>query len=272
MASYTLTITAFHPNLPDTAVAAAAVDETPLAEPVIVSNDSQAAAITGCFFLNTSSVPVNSLNGLSIEVAENGGACAISGTLSGTLSGVGEKTINIRAVSASGQDDAMVTFTVAPKPLTLVNQISAGGAHTCAISADGDLYCWGEFTDGRLGLGDVLSDSTAPARIGSDSDWIEVSAGGAHTCATKNGGELYCWGAFANGQLGLGQITDPITSVMTPAPATTPARIGSDSDWSQVSAGAMHTCAIQAGKLRCWGENTNGRLGLGNTTPGVAPS
>ncbi|MCH9662298.1 MAG: hypothetical protein K0U66_01390 [Gammaproteobacteria bacterium] len=272
VAAYRLTVTAFNPDLSDTTVDDVIVDGTPLAAPVTVSNANEAAAITECFFLNTGNETVTDLNGLSIAVDDNGGACAISGTLSGALSGPGSKTINIRALSASGQDDAMVTFTVAAKPLTLVKQISAGDSHTCAISADGDIYCWGAFADSRLGLSDVLSDSTAPARIGSDSDWIEVSAGGAHTCATKNGGELYCWGAFANGQLGLGQITDPITSVMTPAPATTPARIGSDSDWSQVSAGAMHTCAIQAGKLRCWGENTNGRLGLGNTTPGVAPS
>ena len=35
-------------------------------------------------------------------------------------------------------------------------QINSGGAHSCAISAAGEIKCWGKGSDGQLGIGNIL--------------------------------------------------------------------------------------------------------------------
>ncbi|MBI2896969.1 MAG: hypothetical protein HYY06_25655 [Deltaproteobacteria bacterium] len=83
--------------------------------------------------------------------------------------------------------------------------VSAGSQHTCATREDGALMCWGDDEDGQLGIGGADADPhVAPARVGSSADWERVAAGLDHTCAANRCGELYCWGANAHGQLGIG--------------------------------------------------------------------
>ena len=43
-----------------------------------------------------------------------------------------------------------------------------------------------------------------------DTDWEDVASDGTHVCATKSGGELYCWGRGAEGQLGFGDAFTPV--------------------------------------------------------------
>ena len=71
--------------------------------------------------------------------------------------------------------------------------ISSGEEHTCSISNNGALYCWGYNNAGRLGNGTYTSKNT-PTRIGSNSDWTHISLGYYHTCGIRNNGRLYCWG------------------------------------------------------------------------------
>ena len=132
---------------------------------------------------------------------------------------------------------------------------SVGASHACAINASGQLHCWGDGSDGRLGNDDT-NDATAPQRIGSGSDWAQVSVGASHACAINASGQLHCWGNGTSGRLG-----HDSTSY-----ATAPQRIDSAKDWAQVSAGGSHTCAITvAGQLHCWGFGGDGRLGNGAT-------
>ena len=65
------------------------------------------------------------------------------------------------------------------------------------------------------------------------------------------------------GSLGLGH-TDPVAS---------PMRVGRDSDWSVVSVGGAHTCAIRTDEtLWCWGDNAYGQLGDGTTGSSTVPA
>ncbi|MCA8837810.1 MAG: hypothetical protein K8963_08180, partial [Proteobacteria bacterium] len=142
------------------------------------------------------------------------------------------------------------------------SQVNLGDTHTCAINADGQLYCWGNGSSGRLGLGDDLSNRTGPAQVGSSINWSQVGAGGSYTCAINNEGQLYCWGSGSSGQLGQGDTDN----------SNTPVQVGSETNWSQVGAGSAHTCAINnEGQLYCWGSGSTGQLGQGDTDNSNTP-
>ncbi len=133
-------------------------------------------------------------------------------------------------------------------------QVSTGQGHTCAIRADGTLWCWGRNTSGELGLGEGSAGQLRlPAQVGSSADWEHIAAGQGHTCGIRSG-ELYCWGVNSAGQLGValeGPVFDPelVVGVVDPA---------------SVSVDTFHTCAIRIdGSLLCWGRNIEGQLGDG---------
>jgi alpha-tubulin suppressor-like RCC1 family protein len=138
--------------------------------------------------------------------------------------------------------------------------VTAGILHTCAIRTDGTLWCWGDNGAGALGIGSTVSQDlpqqvTTPATTG----WGSVTAGNYHTCATRTDGTLWCWGFNDEGQLGIGNTIDQDL----PQQVTTPAADG----WSTVAGGGGHTCATRTdGTLWCWGFNSAGELGIGNTT------
>ncbi len=143
-------------------------------------------------------------------------------------------------------------------------QVSAGGLYgdyTCAVRTDKTLWCWGDNFAGKLGLGDTRN-RVVPSRVGTRSDWAQVSAGSYHTCAVRTDNTLWCWGVNFAGQLGLGDRTT----------RAVPSRVGTRSDWAQVSVGSYHTCAVRTNNsLWCWGYNYVGELGLGDRTTRTLP-
>ena len=127
-----------------------------------------------------------------------------------------------------------------------------GPLHTCAVTAERELHCWGLNDFGQLGTGDTTS-ARAPRRVGDARDWTLVSGGFEHTCGIRADGSLWCWGNNALGQVGV--------AGDSPVPSPTRVALGS-ARAREVVAGQGHTCALdEAGALRCWGENTSGQGG-----------
>lgn len=117
-------------------------------------------------------------------------------------------------------------------------------------------YTWGDNLDGQLALNDKTSRSS-PTRVGANTKWTAVAAGGYHTCAMLNDGTMGCSGNNYYGQLGNGGTTGSSVFV----------QVGTATDWSTVSTGDYHTCALKyTGTLWCWGSNTNGQLGKGGAS------
>jgi len=82
-----------------------------------------------------------------------------------------------------------------------------------------------------------------------------ISFGWYHAVAIKADGSLWAWGYNNCGQLGLGDHTN----------RSVPTRVGTDTNWVSVAAGADHTLAIKTdGSLWAWGYNAAGGCGLGD--------
>ena len=88
-----------------------------------------------------------------------------------------------------------------------VDTLAVGAMHSCALLADGRLFCWGRGRDGRLGLGSEINvgDNEAPQQVllPSNREVRHVAAGGAHTCIVLTGAAVRCWGDNRFGQLGI---------------------------------------------------------------------
>jgi alpha-tubulin suppressor-like RCC1 family protein len=169
--------------------------------------------------------------------------------------GVGDTTFRASAV-------APTTMPGAPELVT------AGGSHSCAIaSPTGYAYCWGENGSGQLGDGSTV-DRWTPVQVQVSYPYFyALSAGGAHTCGLTPGPAIpyaaYCWGNNARGQLGIG----------TTANDSIPVAVIGDLGFSEVSAGATHTCGVTGdGAAYCWGGNQFGQLGDGTTADRLQPT
>ncbi|WP_413584874.1 hypothetical protein [Bdellovibrio sp. HCB274] len=120
--------------------------------------------------------------------------------------------------------------------------ITAGYAFTCGVTTSGVLKCWGLASS--LGNGSA-TDQLSPVVIDAGTSYSSVSAGGSTACAIVSGtGQLKCWGANSNGQVGNGTTTAAPNQVI----------IDSATAYQSVSSGTSHTCGITtAGVLKCWG-------------------
>jgi len=135
-----------------------------------------------------------------------------------------------------------------------VSLVAAGSNHTCAVMADGRLFCWGDNQSGQVGPGGA----TVPVPQEVPLPGVtSLALGTRHTCAVA-GGALSCWGANDRGQLG-GATAGPSPSAVT----------GLGTGVTQVAAGVEHTCALQSGSLLCWGSNDKGQLGTGGPASGT---
>ncbi|MCL2280617.1 IPT/TIG domain-containing protein, partial [Candidatus Saccharibacteria bacterium] len=168
-------------------------------------------------------------------------------------------------------------------------QISAGSNHTCAISVDDTVYCWGGNTNGQLGdntttqrnVPTPIYDSVSGTKNGliAGKTVKQISAGGGHTCAIASDNKAYCWGLNGNGQLGDNTTTNKSvpTLIRDTSTGTNNGLIAGKTVKQIVASNFLsngHTCAIASDDTAyCWGSNsTYGQLGDNTTTNKSVPT
>ena len=228
-------------------------------------------------FLSTSSdqpaeAAASALSGKTVTAIASGANHACALTSDGAVACWGLNTNGQLGTNSTTSRSLPTAIVTAGTPLAgkQVAQISAGGTHTCAVTTDGVLACWGNDTNGQIGDGTAVGNQLVPAAVVTASGpfvgktLATVSAGTAHTCAVATDGTTGCWGLRTNGRLGNGVTT--AANIATPVAITISAAL-TGRTVATVSAGNTYTCATTTvGTAACWGSNTNGRLGDGTTT------
>lgn len=86
--------------------------------------------------------------------------------------------------------------------------VSSGALSSCAVTHQGDAYCWGSIpsTNGTISV-------SSPVRFAGELSLISISAGESHMCGLTEQGDAYCWGDNQYGKLGNGTTNDSPTPV-----------------------------------------------------------
>ena len=131
------------------------------------------------------------------------------------------------------------------------------------ITENGDLYGWGSNWSGQLGIGNT-ENQASPVKVTGVSNVEDIYCGTSSTFVKTKTGEVYAFGYNRYGRLGIGNITDQNTPVKISTLSNIKAiYIGSDN---------YNSFAVtETGDVYSWGENREGRLGIGNTTNQSAP-
>lgn len=150
--------------------------------------------------------------------------------------------------------------------------IAIGSKHTCVLSGAGGVKCWGNNEAGQLGFGDTkirgdkpgdMEDGLSFISLGNGEMPVALSSFHAHSCALFLDGSAKCWGANAEGALGLGDVNARGDAPGEMGDVLAKIDLGHDVSITQISAGGSHTCALASnGRVKCWG--CGGTLGLGD--------
>lgn len=135
----------------------------------------------------------------------------------------------------------------------LTGAVAAGQYHTLALTASGQVYAWGDNTNGQLGDGTTVSKSS-PTLVSGLTDVVAIAAGARHSLAVTRTGALWTWGQNTSGQLGDATTTQ----------RTSPVQVTALSSVAGVAAGQSHSLAVTtAGSVYTWGNNGWGQLADG---------
>ncbi|XP_030207023.1 probable E3 ubiquitin-protein ligase HERC3 isoform X1 [Gadus morhua] len=145
-------------------------------------------------------------------------------------------------------------------------QVTAGGAHTLALSVSGTVFGWGQNDAGQLGLGD-MTDRSTPVTVErlNLKKTVTISCGERHTAVLTKGGVVLTFGSGGCGQLGhnslLNELTPRVVAELWGAAVT------------QVSCGSNHTMALvgPTKKIYSFGRGEEGQLGNRLTTDCSVP-
>jgi alpha-tubulin suppressor-like RCC1 family protein len=190
---------------------------------------------------------------------------------SGTFGKLGQGDSLARGKLPTEMGDAL-------KPIDLggaVTQVVMGDFHVCGLLQGGSVKCWGSNMSGELGLGDTNDRGDGPGEMGAALKAVQfgagrtathIAVGNEHTCVLLDNGQVKCWGHNDQGQLGIGSLVDKGALPGDMGDALAGVQFGTGRVALQLCAGSYHSCVLlDNGSTKCWGANTSGQLGSGDT-------
>jgi alpha-tubulin suppressor-like RCC1 family protein len=176
---------------------------------------------------------------VSVDSTGDDGVASVTWTLPSTP---GKYTATATAVVGSVNFNAQGTPT---GTLVKFRYIDAGSYHSCGLTTDEELLCWGYNGDGQLGI-EPSEPLTSPNLIEFPQQFREVSGGRYHTCGLTLSGGINCWGQDRDSRSIPG---DPLS-------------------FQTVRAGLVHTCALTYSReIWCWGSNNECQILKSSLTP-----
>jgi alpha-tubulin suppressor-like RCC1 family protein len=146
----------------------------------------------------------------------------------------------------------------------------SAGPNSCAVTEAGGLKCWGDNRYGELGNGSIAEASGTPVDVvGFASGVTIVGVAAQHICAVDSAGVTKCWGDDGHGQLGDNGLVADAGGESSNVPLVVS---GLGTDVSALAGSNLINCALlSGGGVKCWGDNSFGQLGTGNTTGSLIP-
>jgi alpha-tubulin suppressor-like RCC1 family protein len=141
-------------------------------------------------------------------------------------------------------------------------QVVVGSEHSCALAADGAVFCWGEGRWGQIGSPAGVA-SSVPLRIEWNIALSQIVAGSMHTCGLTAAGGAYCWGVNTRGQIG------NATTITQSSPVDV--RLGRTLHVDLPPACCTRARTDAAGSIFCWGSNAQHQSGAGEAEQLLVP-
>ena len=153
---------------------------------------------------------------------------------------------------ANGLIQSTVPQQVIADNVTAFMDVSAGDRHTCALDEENKLWCWGANEQGQCGTTISEGGTTMPTLVSNNFVWNSLTAGSSITCAIRDNGSLFCWGAILFDEA----LPDHIVNTETPT------LIDNNHSYVQVDVGDGFIMAIDNEHQRYGrGQNNFGQLG-----------
>ena len=158
-----------------------------------------------------------------------------------------------------GSDACALTPVNLAGSITNFIKIDAGGSHTCGLLDNGTVYCWG--SNDSYQLGNTGANSDTPVLVSGLTNVDDIFIGGPRSCAlTDNRTIMKCWG---DNYLGDGSSSESGTPVVVTK------QNGLNASTRIDDMGISNNTCIYVDETEdvyCWGGNTYGELGTGDTT------